>query len=292
MALEVDHEPASFVRRAGAFVIDAVTVGIIWFVAIIIAEIPDSNSDAEEAAEPWNTIAIIVVLALPAFWFVYQWICNAIGVSIGKKLLSLSIERKADTGRPGSGRGLLRTVGQAVGAAPLGLGFWAALWDQDNAAWHDKMAGTRVIRWRAEGETVPRRIQRDAIGRRLERDGVRDRIRTAAAKNLRFLCNVAPHATSPAYVELRHEGIRFEQSRRLRGVRYQDIEEFSTAHSGEIGLKFRSRDMFDRPSHETVLLAVLDREQFVVELQSRVEAASGRRLDTPAELPGLQPPPT
>ncbi len=292
MAREFDQEPASFVRRAGAFVIDTVAVGIIWFVAIIIAVIPNSNSDAEEVSEPWDTIATIVVLALPAFWFIYQWTSNAIGVSIGKKLLSMSIELKAAAGSPGIGRGLLRTVGQAVGAAPLGLGFWAALWDPDNATWHDKMAGTRVIRWRAEGETVPRRIGRDAIRQRLEHEGVRKRIRTAVAKNLRFLCDVAPDATNPAYVELRREAIRFEQKGRLRGVPYQDIDHISAQPSGQIELKFRGRDTFDRPSHETVLFAVQDHERFVLELQSRVEAAGGRRLDTPGELPGLQPPPT
>ena len=291
MAREIDQEPASFARRSGAFVIDAVIVAFIWFGAIILAVIPDSNSDAEEVAEPWDTIATIVVLALPAFWFVYQLICNALGVSMGKKLFGLSIRLRGSTARPGLWLGLLRTVGQLVGAVPLGLGFWAALWDPDNAAWHDRLAGTRVVRRGVEGEGV-RSMERDGIRRRIERHGVRERIPAAEVKNLRFLCDSAPDATGPAYVELRREGIRFEQKRSLRGVPYWDIERASIQPSGQIELRFKSRDMFDRPSHETLMLSVQDREQFLLELDSRVEAATGGRLGAPREPPGLQPPPT
>src|SRR6266545_1210152 len=91
MGYRLEQAPASFIRRAMAFLIDLAIVAAIWFATVVAAVIPD-NSGEEDVSEPWSTIVLVLVLAIPLFWFVYQWISNAVGASIGKKILSLSVE--------------------------------------------------------------------------------------------------------------------------------------------------------------------------------------------------------
>jgi uncharacterized RDD family membrane protein YckC len=64
----------------------------------------------------------------------------------GKLVLGLRIV-DADTGAtPPLSRLVIRYVGYLVSAIPLGLGYLWAIWDPRRQGWHDKMAGTLVIR--------------------------------------------------------------------------------------------------------------------------------------------------
>ena len=53
-----------------------------------------------------------------------------------------------DTGEvPGYTKAFLRElVGKFVSSLVLGLGYFSVLWDKDKQGWHDKMAGTVVIK--------------------------------------------------------------------------------------------------------------------------------------------------
>src|SRR5207247_10821310 len=88
MVYRLEQEPASFIRRAAAFLIDVAIVAAIWFATVMAAVIPD-NYGEEDLSEPGATIVVVLVLAIPLFWFVYEWISNSLGASIGKKILSL-----------------------------------------------------------------------------------------------------------------------------------------------------------------------------------------------------------
>ena len=46
----------------------------------------------------------------------------------------------------GWGAGILRFVFFVLGAVPLYAGWWIAFFSEDRLAWHDRMAGTRVVR--------------------------------------------------------------------------------------------------------------------------------------------------
>jgi uncharacterized RDD family membrane protein YckC len=57
-------------------------------------------------------------------------------------------------GKPTSGQWLIRYVGYFVSSIPFGLGlFWVAF-DARKQGWHDKMAGTVVVR-KKSGSTRP-----------------------------------------------------------------------------------------------------------------------------------------
>jgi uncharacterized RDD family membrane protein YckC len=132
-------ESAGFWARAAAAFIDTVlflslTVPLMWLAyGETVARIDD--------ARPWS-LAINWLLPFAvavAFWATF-------GATPGKMLMSLRIV-DAVTGRPASPwRCMLRWAGYLASALPLGLGFlWAAA-DSNKRAWHDMLAGTRVVR--------------------------------------------------------------------------------------------------------------------------------------------------
>jgi uncharacterized RDD family membrane protein YckC len=78
----------------------------------------------------------------------YFWVANSLGRSIGKLALGLRIVTTKDGTAPGLVRGLVRTIGYYVSSLFFGFGFVSATWDKNRQAWHDKMAGTIVIKTR------------------------------------------------------------------------------------------------------------------------------------------------
>jgi uncharacterized RDD family membrane protein YckC len=64
----------------------------------------------------------------------------------GKLVLGLRIVDADTGGTPPVSRLVIRYVGYLVSAIPLGLGYLWAIWDPRRQGWHDKMAGTLVIR--------------------------------------------------------------------------------------------------------------------------------------------------
>ena len=148
------EEPATVPRRVAAYLIDSGIVFVTWFMALLIPVIPYAAFPSLRDVSV--TIGSIIALLLPVYWFVYHWRFNAKGKSPGKRVMSLAIEKDSGVylipqlGPPGPAAGFVRTAGQVIGLIPFGLGYWWALWDGHTQAWHDKMAGTRVVRSRGE----------------------------------------------------------------------------------------------------------------------------------------------
>jgi uncharacterized RDD family membrane protein YckC len=82
---------------------------------------------------------LIGALAVLLFWVEK-------GATPGKSVLGLRIVDAETGGAPTLGRFALRYIGYLVSALPFGLGYLWALWDPRRQGWHDKMAGTVVIR--------------------------------------------------------------------------------------------------------------------------------------------------
>ena len=64
----------------------------------------------------------------------------------GKMILGMKIVDANTLGKVHGGRLLLRYVGYYVSIIPLGLGILWVGWDRRTQGWHDKIAGTVVIR--------------------------------------------------------------------------------------------------------------------------------------------------
>ena len=92
--------------------------------------------------EPLANVGIAVLLLVP---IVAWWTFNAIGWSPGQRAVGLQIIRD-DGSRPGLGQGFARSIGMLPSLLVVLLGFLWPLWDDRRQTWHDKIAGTYVIR--------------------------------------------------------------------------------------------------------------------------------------------------
>jgi len=136
-----------FWRRAAAYIIDSALIALAWL-AVVIALSVVSLALVEDTLVYDGTILALgfwVLFGLFAAWFAYEWIFNARGTSGGKALFGITVV-DATGAPPGAGAGCLRTLGMIVGVIPLGLGYWWAIWDREDRAWHDMMAHTSVVR--------------------------------------------------------------------------------------------------------------------------------------------------
>jgi uncharacterized RDD family membrane protein YckC len=85
-----------------------------------------------------------LVALTPAVYFVGFW--GSLGRSPGMWLVGVRVVRAEDGGRLGFRRSLLRAAGYLLDLASCFIGFgWAAL-DPHRQGWHDKIAGSYVVR--------------------------------------------------------------------------------------------------------------------------------------------------
>jgi uncharacterized RDD family membrane protein YckC len=91
---------------------------------------------------------VVVILLSQSVYFLYfviQWSRIGSGRTLGMRALGIRVVR-ADGRGIGLGRGATRYATLVLGQALLGLGVLWALGDTRHQGWHDKVAGTLVVR--------------------------------------------------------------------------------------------------------------------------------------------------
>jgi len=132
---------AGLVRRFVAAVVDNVLAITIFFLSLrwllSTASVPPGSG---------TTIIVVSCLAIIAYVIAF-FSALSIGMTPGKWMLGVRAVDKRNGRVPGLGRMLVRElIGKFVSEFFLGLGFFWAIWDRDGQAWHDKIAGTVVVR--------------------------------------------------------------------------------------------------------------------------------------------------
>jgi uncharacterized RDD family membrane protein YckC len=125
---------AGFWIRVVAYLIDGI---ILLIVESIINLALRGNASAQFG----------INLLIGAVYFVYFWSGSSPfpGQTIGMKVLNLRVVR-ADGSSLDFVQGLIRYVGIIISSIPLGLGLAWVGWDPNKQGWHDKMAGTFVVK--------------------------------------------------------------------------------------------------------------------------------------------------
>lgn len=150
-----DLEYVGFWPRVGAQVIDTIIVLVITTVLLLLIPggSPDMDLDQLLAADPADLsidtllpgpVDVLVGFVLPAIAIVWLW--RRREATPGKMAIGARVV-DAKTGRAITAvQGVVRWFGYWLSAVPLCLGFlWVAI-DPRRQGWHDKLAGTVVVR--------------------------------------------------------------------------------------------------------------------------------------------------
>jgi uncharacterized RDD family membrane protein YckC len=105
---------------------------------------PDASAEMAGAAMQGAAGSMIVQLLLPAILIVGFWMWKA--TTPGKMVVSAKIVDAKTLGEPSTGQLIVRYVGYFISAFVFGLGFLWVAFDKRKQGWHDKIAGTLVVK--------------------------------------------------------------------------------------------------------------------------------------------------
>ncbi|MBY5980901.1 RDD family protein [Ferrimonas balearica] len=139
--VEEELEYGGFWIRVGAALIDSVLL------AMVIAPILTLLYGKEywlDQTQIWGTWDLLLNYLLPAIAVILFWMAKS--ATPGKMVLKLTIVDAKTGGKPSTGQLVVRYLGYYVSTIPLLLGLiWVGI-DKRKQGWHDKLAGTVVLR--------------------------------------------------------------------------------------------------------------------------------------------------
>jgi uncharacterized RDD family membrane protein YckC len=146
---ETQYEYAGFWARVGAALIDTILVS---FLTIPLVRMIYGSDDAISGLLFHGPADVLISFVLPAVAVVAFWVAR--GATPGKMAISAQVVDALTGNKPSVGQSIGRYLGYYVSTIPLGLGLlWVGI-DPKKQGWHDKLAGTVVIR-RKGGATQP-----------------------------------------------------------------------------------------------------------------------------------------
>lgn len=135
-----------FWARLLAFVLDSIWVGIV--LGIVVAAFFGQAYLSAMAAQPGQGsgmgAAFFVQIILPAALIIAFWVYKS--ATPGKMLLSAEIVDAKTLGKPSAGQLVVRYIGYYISSLALMLGFLWIAFDGRKQGWHDKIAGTLVVK--------------------------------------------------------------------------------------------------------------------------------------------------
>ena len=110
----------------------------------MMAMAPDSSPEAMGMAAQGAAGSLLAQLLLPAVLIVGFWFWKA--ATPGKMVISAKIVDAKTLGSPSTGQLIVRYIGYFISAFVFGLGFLWVAFDKRKQGWHDKIAGTLVVK--------------------------------------------------------------------------------------------------------------------------------------------------
>ena len=90
-----------------------------------------------------TVLGSLVVVVFVFWYYIYFW--TSTGQTPGKSIMKIKVVA-TDGSKLTVGKAFLRVIGYAISNLILALGFIWILFDTDKQGWHDKIAGTYVVR--------------------------------------------------------------------------------------------------------------------------------------------------
>lgn len=149
-----DIEYAGFWTRVGASLIDTVLLFAITVPLLIAVYGRQYWEDSSLVLGPAD---FLISYVMPAVLVVLLWV--RLSKTPGKMAVGATIVDARTGGKPSTAQFIIRYLGYYVSTLPLGLGLIWVGFDPRKQGWHDKMAGTVVVR-RKDGAAEPVRFER------------------------------------------------------------------------------------------------------------------------------------
>lgn len=130
--------------RAIAFFIDLIVIAIIALVAYgaAIYFLPDTNLDSYELKRVFMPIFMLLFFLASSYFVILN---GYGGRTIGKMIMGIRIISD-EGGSIGFWQSFVRWIGYYISGAFLFLGFVWSIFDKSSQSWHDKIAGTYVVK--------------------------------------------------------------------------------------------------------------------------------------------------
>jgi len=139
---------ASFWQRVGGYIVDFIIIMLIFVVGGAVAAITTPASTFDNPDPGPSGLGVLLLFLSFAGALAYPVILEGRpeGQTVGKKLAGIRVVRRANGAPLGYGLAFGRTVARFVEGFAFGLGLLWAAWDPMHQTFHDKMAGTLVVR--------------------------------------------------------------------------------------------------------------------------------------------------
>jgi len=143
-------EPASFIDRLVAFIVDSIitslgiSVILIISSAILIALVSTESAAAIGVGVVMFLISLLIAVAIQFCYFGYFW--SEKGKTIGMGMMNIRVVTNEGGNMSFAMAGFRGTVGYYVSSFVFYLGFLWMLFDDNQQTWHDLMFGTQVVK--------------------------------------------------------------------------------------------------------------------------------------------------
>lgn len=128
-------EKVGFGPRLVAYIIDAIIVGVVyWIITIVFALF---GNDA------LTMLGSLLAFVFALGYYIYFW--GTSGQTPGKSVMKIKIVA-VDGSAMSMGKAVMRLIGYVISGVIIYLGFIWILFDANKQGWHDKIAGTYVVK--------------------------------------------------------------------------------------------------------------------------------------------------
>jgi uncharacterized RDD family membrane protein YckC len=136
---------AGFWRRFLALLIDGIILGVIGGILASVLGLGSGSSGDGSVSFNLGTGGTLLNIVLDLIYFTLM-IALVNGKTIGGMALGIRVVSADSGGSVGIGKALIRTIVAYVSGLVIALGYLWMLWDGNKQTWHDKAAGTFVVK--------------------------------------------------------------------------------------------------------------------------------------------------
>ncbi|AET63969.1 RDD family protein [Methanothrix harundinacea] len=131
-------------QRMASYLMDLVVLSIIYIALVFLFDLPAEDWSLAWSGLPSDYPPIYLLMAAIGIGY-YTYFFGA-GQTPGMRLLEIKLVRADGIEPIGLRRGFLRWVGMEISGVVLFLGYLWILIDRRRQGWHDKIAGTYVVK--------------------------------------------------------------------------------------------------------------------------------------------------